>query len=112
MELSCDIDKIIELTQKYSQEKLKYTQKYSYLQKIEGKNISEKDNRLQKHKKTIEMIQHAITDMFHPSMKNDHSTIEKLAKMNNEYFNFSPDIRLAIEKKMQTQGLFTKFDRF
>jgi len=101
------IDEIDDLNQRYTQKKMEYTRYYIFLRKVEGENVTEKDNRLLPYKRSIEKIQHQIINLFEcliESLKlnvNKEAIEDKLKRMNNEKFCFSCDIHKAIDDKLK-----------
>ena len=101
------IDVIEDLNRQYIDKKMEYTRHYIFLQKLEGENVTEKDNRLLPYKLSIEKTQHQIINLFDSlidSLKLNISTVaieNKLKRMNNEKFCFGYEMCKAIDDKLK-----------
>jgi hypothetical protein len=101
------INVIDDLNRQYIDKKMEYTRHYIFLQKLEGENVTEKDNRLLPYKLSIEKTQHQIINLFEcliDSLKlnvNAAAIENKLRRMNNEKFCFSYEMCKAIDNKLK-----------
>ena len=108
------IDIIDDLNRQYIEKKMEYTRHYIFLQKLEGENVTEKDNRLLPYKLSIEKKQHQIINLFESlteSLKvsiNTAAIENKLKRMNNEKFCFGYEMCKAIDDKLKMTGIFTQ----